>query len=106
MPAALAGCATLWCWIEVSERQGRGVAGTGGWRMADNCVVDSPHILPVMPRRLGTHGSAWISQQPREGGELAARQGAVRNWLGQGVEGVKAPCAAGHGVGDSYYMSA
>ena len=46
-------------------REWRGVAGIGGWFMADICVVDSLHILPVIPRRWDTHRSAWISQQPR-----------------------------------------
>ena len=49
-------------------------------------MVDSLHMLPVMPGRLGTHRSAWISQQPRQSAELAPLQSADRHSVrGMGV---------------------
>ena len=52
-------------------RQWQGVAGIGGRLTSGICVVDSHHVLPVMPRCLDTHRSAWISQQPRQSAEFA-----------------------------------
>ena len=57
----------------------QGVAGSGGGYTAGNCVVDSLRMLSAMPRRVGTHRSAWISQQPRQSAEFAPLQGVVRH---------------------------
>ena len=55
-------------------RQWQGVAGIVGRSTSRSCVVDSHLMLPVMPRRLDTHRSAWISQQPRQSAEFAPLQ--------------------------------
>jgi len=67
-------------------RQWPGVAGIGGRLTSGICVVDSHHMLPVMPRRLDTHRSAWISQQPRQTAEFAPLQSVDRHSVwGMGV---------------------
>ena len=38
-----------------------------------------PPNVSAMPRRMGTHRSAWISQQPRQSAEFAPLQGMVRH---------------------------
>ena len=67
-------------------------------------MVDSLRMLYAMPRRLGTHRSAWISQQPRQSAEFAPLQGVVRHWLSQGVGGVSGLLTASKFLRDSLHM--
>ena len=80
-------CATLWGWVEDLHSGWPGVAGIGGLRKLCHPLGDSLHTLPVMPRRWGTHRSAWIAQEPRQNPEFAPFQSVVRNWgRGMGAE--------------------
>ncbi len=66
--------------------QWQGVAAIGGRLTSGICVVDSHPMLPVMSRRLDTHRSAWISQQPRQSAEFAPLQSVDRHSVrGMGV---------------------
>ena len=67
-------------------------------------MFDSLHMLLVMPRRLGTHRSAWISQQPRlSERRMSTSAKLVLSWC-QGVGGRSEFGAACQGAGGSLNM--
>ena len=64
--------------------RGQGDAGLGGLCKAGNRASNSLHMLPVLPRRLGTHRSAWISQ---EHGLTPVYTSAAQVWFELGAGG-------------------
>ena len=53
---------------------GQGDEGIGGSRKPGHPLGNSLHMLPVMPRRLDTHRTARISQEPGLSPGLRLRQ--------------------------------
>ena len=79
-------CATLGCWIQVLDA-GQGDEGIGGYRKPGHPLGNSLRMLPVMPRRLGTHRTSWITQEQGLSPGLRLRQ--VWFEMGAGGWGLK-----------------
>ena len=55
------GCAS--CGVVPGSQREQGDAGMSGYRKPGHPLRNSLYMLYVMPRRLGTHRSAWIAQE-------------------------------------------
>ena len=49
--------------LDPGSGRGQGDEGIGGYHKPGHPLGNSLYMLPVMPSRLGTHCSAWVSQE-------------------------------------------
>ena len=92
----------MWVLVDGSEQ---GDAGMSGYLKPGHPLGNSLHMLYVMPRRLGTHRSAWIAQErTRSQLRFTPPPSVVRNERWQGGEGISGYHKPAHPLGNSIHM--